>query len=207
MRIRAVGMLALWLVTSVMGAQAVEVQYQLSNGWVSGVSDAPIENIDGYGVVTMSGTSSQILWPVPSGCPAGKPDWSMVTNPDTVALDGTGFGIRSGLLFFHTTSTLLTGCHLISSLSVLNALYRRVMIETIASFEFLGALNEVSVGVREACPGTTGGANCDTARANLTMLNADRPGTAGTANFTTQLVTLRTDKCSFQLAQGWGPCP
>jgi hypothetical protein len=188
--------------------QAVDIQYVLTTGNVTGVSETPIPNIEGYGVATITGQpASAIIWPVPSGCSTGQPDWSRVSDPDTVAVDGTGFAVRPEVLVFHTTSTLLPGCHRVSGVAALNALYRRVMIDTIASFEFLGALNEVSVGVREACPGTTGGTNCDTARANLALLNADRPGTAGTANFTTQLVTLRTDKCAFQAAQGWGPCP
>jgi hypothetical protein len=200
-----------WIIISLVLASrlssAVDVQYSLTNQWVTGVSDTPISNIDGYGVVTITGTASQILWPVPSGCPAGQPDWSMVTNPDTVALDGTGFGVRPGMLFFHTTSTLLTDCRRVATLGELNELYRQVMVQVITSYGFLGALNEVSVGVRETCPGTTGGAPCDAARANLTTLNRDRPGPTGVANFTTELITFRTDKCAFQAAQGWTPCP
>jgi hypothetical protein len=199
------------LVVGASRVHAVDIQYLLSNGTVTGVQrdgDPQIGEVPDHGVVTVAGTASQILWPVPGGCSVGRPEWSRITDPDTVTLAGGGMAVRIGLVVFSTTSSLLMGCHQVSNLAQLNALYRQVMVDVITSYGFLGALNEVSVGVRETCPGATGGGPaCDTARGNLATLNRDRPGAAGVANFTTDLVTLRTDKCAFQAAQGWGSCP
>src|SRR5262245_33710709 len=80
-------------------AQAVDVQYLLSNGNVSGVSDTPIPNVENHGVVTLIGTASQIVWPVPSGCTVGHPEWSRITDPNNVTLAGGGIGIRTGYVF------------------------------------------------------------------------------------------------------------
>jgi hypothetical protein len=204
-------LLCMLMCLSLAPAWAVDIQRLLSNGNVAGVSDSQIPEVPGHGVVTVSGTASQIVWPVPAGCSVGHPEWSRITDPDQVTLDGGGLAVRPGLVFFSTSSPLLTGCHQVSSLAQLNTLYRQVMIDTVAQYGFLGALNEVAVVVLKRCPDpippATSTPNCTTARANMDILDNDYPGAGGVAQATTDLVTLRTDKCAFQAAQGWGACP
>jgi hypothetical protein len=180
---------------------AVDVQYRLDNSWVIGVSDTPIPNIDGYGVVTITGLASQIIWPVPSGCPTGQPDWSSVTNPDTVALDGTGFGVRTGYLFFHTTSPLLTGCHVVSSWKTLKQLMNQTLITTIPDGDIIGALNYYNGWYYARCDDAPTNQNCVDWKAQLSIVNQAYPSRVQGIQSTTAAATLVNDAFAFKAAQ------
>jgi hypothetical protein len=183
----------------------VDIQYKLpvdSDGRVTGVRDTPpsIESVAGHGIVTLTGVSmADIVWPVPSGCAGGmgQASWSRVTNPATVASNGTGLAVRSGLLFFSTTSTLMPGCFEIRSKAQLTALVNQAITQALSADHPLGeSLTRIETRNLRVCPHDAG--NCKSAHNRLNVIRNVQAGEdAAFDALLTQVQTLKTNYDAF----------
>jgi hypothetical protein len=188
-----------------MPAWAVNIQYLLSDGRVTGVSDMSLNTPPGHGLVTLPGaTAAEIVWPVPPGCPVGDSTWSRVTNPAGVTVGGAGLAVRPGLILFSTTSPLLpTGCHPVSSWSQLRTLMNEAIVKGVPEGGVVGALN-YHFGWHDArCAGAETNQNCIDWKVNLDqMLTAypSRPqgisASADAALLITQAMAFKGNQCT-----------
>jgi hypothetical protein len=208
------GLLVLLLLGLPTWAWAVDIQYHHpipGDGRVSAVSDAPLGSVTGYGLETLTGvTAADLVWPVPTGQPAntscgiGQAHWTQITTPGSVTAAGGGMAVRPGLLLFKTTSSLLPGCHEVSSWQTLRSLVESTVITAVQNYDALVlTLNALNVMAQVRCPGATGGVTCDSVRASMATLNSTYPTAAQLNTFLAQVVTLRADALQFKTANGW----
>jgi hypothetical protein len=182
-------------------SDAVDIQYLIETGDVTAASDTPIPTVPSHGVVTLIGTVSQLVWPVPSGCPTGRLEWSRITNPDTVTLAGGGMAVRPGLLFFQTTSPLLTGCHLVSSWRDLKRVMNQALLTGMPDGDIVGALNVYNGWYYARCDDAPTNQNCLDWKAQLNTLNQAYPSRVQGIQRTTEAATLVNDAFAFKAAQ------
>lgn len=196
-------MLVVLLIGWIGSASAGTIQYMTSTGHVTGLSDAEIPTVANRSLVSIAESVTAIQWPVPSGCAAGEGQWEFtrVVDPETVAVDGTGMEVRPDLALFGTTSTLMPGCFNAGDrVRLINLVTIRLM-QVVAEQELILALNAFNVVASRRCPGSTGGANCDTVRSNMLALDTSYPNASQLSSVTTELVTLRTETAAFIAAQ------
>jgi hypothetical protein len=198
-----VGLLLLSL--SVSAFAATDLQYRLSNGDVMLARDATIEPVAGYGVVTISGPASAIVWPVPSGCLAGtgRSEYTRITNPGAVTTAGAGMAVRTGMVFFHTTSTLLTGCYATPSWAALKALVRDTLHSALPDRDVIEGLNPHWTWYYALCKDALTNQSCIDWKTNLDVMDNMYPGRGQGVTVSTQGAILVTDALAFKAAQGW----
>jgi hypothetical protein len=195
----------LLLSLSVPAFAATDIQYRLSNGDVILARDATIEQVSGYGVVTVTGPASAIAWPVPSGCAAGtgRPEYTRVTNPDVVNNAGAGMAVRTGMVFFHTTSTLLPGCYATSTWAALKVLVRETLHGALPDKEAIEGLNPHWTWYYALCKDSLTNQNCIDWKTNLDVMDNMFPSRAQGVTVSAQGAILVTDALAFKTAQGW----
>jgi hypothetical protein len=197
-RMVLIGLLILWPAFG----HPVDIQYLLSNGHVQSVSDGSIPSIDNYGVVTLVGhTSSEIIWPVPSGCGTGQLGWSRITDPDNVTVAGGGMALRTDLVFFSTTSPLLPGCHGVNSWHALKTLRNQALIAGLLADDIVAALNSHNSWYYARCDDAPTNQNCLDWHAQLQILNAAYPSRAQGIESTTAAATLVSEAAAFKANQ------
>ena len=157
-------------------AWAVDIQYVLASGDVTSASDISIPNVPGHGIVTLTGTVSQIIWPVPNGCSTGKLEWSRISDSDTVTLTGGGMVVKTGLVFFSTTSPMLTGCHIVNSWMALKSVVNRALLAGIPDNEAIPALDLHWTWYEARCHDAPTNQNCVDWLNNLTVMITMYPG-------------------------------
>jgi hypothetical protein len=184
-------------------AYAVDIQYLLSNGNVQSVSDNnSIPSITGYGVATIVGhTANEIIWPVPSGCNTGQKEWSRITNPDIVTISGGGMALRTDLVFFKTTSPLLTGCHGVNNWKSLKTLMNQALVAGILESDIGATLNYHNDWHDGRCNDAPTNQTCIDWKAQLTILNTIYPSRAQGLASATQAAILVTETFAFKDAQ------
>jgi hypothetical protein len=182
---------------------AVDIQYLLSNGHVQSVDDqTSIPSITGYGVVTIVGhTSSEIIWPVPAGCGTGQLGWSRVTDPDNVTISGGGMALRTDLVFFQSTSPLLTGCHGVNSWHVLKRIRDEALIAGLQVAGVAAALDPHNTWYYARCNDAPTNANCLAWKAQLDIMNAAYPSRVQGIDSATAAATLVSDAAAFKATQ------
>lgn len=172
--------------------------------WVSTVRDRPppIEQTQGYGIVTLMGNvASDIVWPAPvAGC-LGKPEWTRVTDPGNVTIAGEGLALRTGLIFFTTTSPLLPGCHPVSSWAALRNLMRSAMIASVPDTLVVEALNYHWGWYYARCGDAPTNQNCIDWKANLNIMLNLYPGRGQGIAESAKGATLVNDAIAFKGAQ------
>jgi hypothetical protein len=210
-------MLIVWLLLMLsVGAEAASIQY-LNNinggtgGEVTACTNNGIAPVPGYGVVVLTEMCSQIVWPVPNGCPAGKLEWTRVTNPSAVTAAGAGMAVRTGFTFFQTTSTLMEVCTPVNTKRDLNLLVDEAIIKANSdpNFSLVTALGGHNSWHQALCLDVNGSggliwstnANCVTWKANLDVVNAELPGRGQGVTLSGQMQILVTDKKNFLAAQ------
>lgn len=194
---------ALLLLISIGADAAVEIQWRLSNGRVEGVRDTPpsIEFNEGFGVITLPNNSAaDIIWPAPAGC-TGRPEWTRITNPDTAAVDGTGMALRTGLIFFTTTSPLLSGCHPVSSWRALRDLVRSALATAVPDNEVVEPLNDHWAWYYARCGDAPTNQNCIDWKANLNVMLPMYPGRGQGISESAKGATLVNDALAFRNTQ------
>lgn len=195
-------------------AQAVQIQYLLSTGDVTGVLDV-IEPIDGYGLLDFPGHEpSEIIWPVPAGCTVGQKQWTRIVNPAAATIDGGGMAVRSEQAFFHTTSPLLTGCHPVDNKRALKRLVDETIIASAVELNLVQAIGAYNSWLYASCldqqtdpdlnfPYLTWStnANCITWKANMAEVNGKLPGRGQGVTSSNDLKILVLDQDAFVAAQ------
>jgi hypothetical protein len=183
-------------------APAVDIQYLLSNGHVTGVSDTPLTSVEGYGLVTLPGaTAAQIIWPIPAVCAAGKPGWTAITDPANVTVSGGGMAVQSALIFFSTTSPLLPACQPVTSWKALKRLMDETLLSAALAEDLVQALAGVNTWKQELCPESNVSANCVQWRANMDTVNARYPGRGQGVTLSGDMATLVQDTYAFKEVQ------
>lgn len=155
--------------------------------------------LDGTALLEVPGTLASIVWPVPSGCVAGRKQWSILSPGGVLPLL-----VDPSLAFFSTTSSLLSGCYQLSSATALWTLVNVTLERALATGNPLttvsGKMNVAALGI---CSGVTG-TDCDTLRADMVTWN-DVPGGDAIAMhaFMVEAQILKGDAVSFITAKGW----
>jgi hypothetical protein len=182
---------------------AVDIQYLLSNGNVQSVSDQnQIPSITGYGIVTIVGhTASEIIWPIPSGCSTGQKEWSSISDPDHVTIAGGGIALRTDLVFFKTTSTLLVGCHGVRNWHSLKSLMVQSLIAGIPESDVGTALNYHNDWHYGRCNDAPNNQTCLDWKTQLDIINTVYPSRAQGLASATQAAILVTETFAFKDAQ------
>ena len=183
-------------------AADANIQYLLADGRVTGVSDMSLNTPPGHGLVTLLGAeAADIVWPVPPGCPVGNSAWSRVTNPAGVTVSGGGLAVRTGLLFFSTTSPLLTGCHQVTSWHQLRSLMNEAIVTSIPDTGVVGALNYHFGWYYARCTGAETNQNCLDWKAHLDDMVTAYPSRGQGITAATNVDMLVTDALAFKAAQ------
>jgi hypothetical protein len=193
--------LPLWLILAMPVWADVDIQYELSTGNITAAHDTPpsIESAASYGIVTLTGVSlSGITWPVPSGCGAGRPHWTTITDAGTAAADGTGMDVRTGLVLFSTTSPLLADCFPVHSAGEVYALVTRTINNALGTTDPLtDTLTKLRSKVFRVCPSASGGA-CTNAHAKFDAISNVQPGDDSALDtFLGYVETLKSDADTF----------
>jgi hypothetical protein len=182
------------------------IQYATATMFVEGASDSPPDTVPGYAVVEVTGLASAIVWPVPSGCPAGSGQalWTIIDNVTNVTSAGGGMSVRPGLVFFSTTSTALPGCHRVGAWKELKRLMDEAIVQTLAEEDLVLGLGGLNQWYEVRCPpADAGNQNCINWQTQLTIVNDRYPGRGQGITVTTSLATLVEDAFAFKTAQGW----
>jgi hypothetical protein len=183
-------------------SHAVDIQYVLSNGNVQSVSNFSIPSIANYGVVTIVGhTSSEIIWPIPSGCSVGALGWSRITDPDNVTISGGGMALRTELVFFKTTSTLLVGCHAVSNWHALKRIRDDALIAGLQEADVAAALNPHNTWYYARCNDAPTNPNCMAWKAQLDIMNAAYPSRVDGIDSATSAAKLVSEASAFKDTQ------
>jgi hypothetical protein len=195
-----------WLVAT--PAWAAYIQYDLANGHVVAASDQALATTIDRGVIRpeqVPAPAAAIVWPVPAGCPAGKAEWTQLTDASLVTAAGGGMVVRPDYvgLFFTSTSPVATGCYLVLDWTALKRLYRELLSSYVSAREFTDDLDRLNGWAQGICPESAGSANCVTSRAHMVELNEDYPGSGQLLDDTTALVTLKNDRDAFKASKGW----
>lgn len=204
-QIISIMLLSLMLGLSV--GQAAYLQYDDVSLQVTGVSDAPILPFPGRPVIHLEGTlAADIAWPDPLGCPVGtgEAEYTDLSNPAAVTAQGGGMVVRATLGFFSSSSPLLTGCRLVQNAADLDALLSDIVDASFALFPLMPKANTIWTAISAKCPAAVVTAECNTARANRTIItNAAQPSEAQLAEFSTNVIDLYGDANVFKAGRGW----
>jgi hypothetical protein len=197
----------LWFILIILlmagSVQAASIQYFLPTGDVTGANEVGFDPTPIHGVVNLPEPVSAIIWPPPSGCSVGKPDWTRITDPSAVTAAGIGMIVKPTVIVFTTSSPLLTGCHQVTGWPQLRALVETTIINAVKANELVMALNELNVATFVRCPATDVTAPCVSARADMASLNTSYPLATPLSTFLGQVVDLRNDAVALKTAQGW----
>jgi hypothetical protein len=192
--------LLLWAIPA--WAQDAKIQYLIADGRVTAASDLSLNTPPGHGLITLVGaTVAEIVWPVPPGCPVGNSVWSRVTNPAAVTVGGGGLAVRPGLIFFSTTSPLLTGCHQVTSWSQLRTLMNEAIVASVPEAGVVGALNYHFGWYYARCTGAETVQNCIDWKAHLNDMVTAYPSRPQGISAAAAVDTLVTDAMAFKAAQ------
>ena len=139
-----------------------------------------VSPVRAYGVISLPESVEAIVWPIPAGCPAGAPEWSAISDPATVAVDGTGLAVQPGLVFFSSTSALYTNrCAAVASAADVWAVVNTMLDVSYAASTQLPALDQLNTSGWIMCPDDNLTQACVDVRAGLVTLNtvpANAPG-------------------------------
>jgi hypothetical protein len=178
------------------------LQYDIATLRVLGAFETENDTrpLDGSALLEVSGNLASIVWPVPSGCVSGRKEWSILSPGGVEPLL-----VDPSLAFFSTTSSLLSGCFLLSSAPQLWALVNMTLERALATGNPLttvsGKLNVAALGI---CPPSDVSSDCVTLRANMVTWNDVPVGAAVAMHFfMVEAQLLKGDAVAFITAQGW----
>ena len=184
---------------------AGNIQYLVESGHVTGASDLGIAPVREYAVVSLAASVGDIVWPIPAGCPAGQPEWSAISDPETVAVDGTGLIVQPALIFFSSTSALFANrCAQVSSAVEVWAVVNEILDLSYAASTQLPALDQLNTSAWIICPDDNVTQACVDVRAGMVTLNAVPANAPGRfRSFVQAAVQLRADAQALITLMGW----